>query len=422
VGPRPSPGAPNYNLTEAAIRVLRGAVASMDSMAYTRRFMKAFLHWLVGTFAALWLLVAIADINESEQAAEAEQGLAEVRQRIADLEKETRKAVKRRGAAEQALRKAETSESKVRGQLKRVEDDVAAFRNRLTALRAEIEKTEKELTGHRTDLERQLRLAYVAGREDWLRAALSQRDPAEIGRQFVYASYFARQRSGLLAAVGAELQSLEESRRAVSREQTRLEETQRDERERLAELADARKGRRVALAKIDKGIESQSDQLERLRLEAEDFETLVADLTRLLANLPITGSTPFLTSKGRLDWPAQGRLIREFGQARADGQLRWQGVLLGASAGTEVHAIHHGRVVYSDWLPGMGLLLVIEHSDGYLSLYGHNQDLIMDVGEWVAPGAIVALVGDRGGQALPGLYFEIRENGRPVDPSDWIHK
>ena len=114
--------------------------------------------------------------------------------------------------------------------------------------------------------------------------------------------------------------------------------------------------------------------------------------------------------------------MRKFGQPKADGRLRWDGVLLGAPAGAQVRAVHHGRVVYSDWLPGMGLLLVIEHGDGYMSLYGHNQDLIMQVGDWVTPGAVVAHVGDSGGQAVPGLYFEIRKDGQPVDPGGWISR
>lgn len=384
--------------------------------------MKGWLHWFVGFFAAFWLTVAIGDISESEQATAAEQDLIEVRKRISKLEKETRKAVAWRGAAERALREAEMSESKLRGELKRIDDDIATSRNRLTALRTRADKSEKELTRHRTELERQLRLAYVVGREGWLRTVLSQREPDEIGRQLVYSSYFARQRGGLLEVVRTELQSLEESARIEQREQAHFEATRRERRDGLAELSEVREVRRLALVKVDKGIASRSDQLKRLRLEAEGLETLVTDLTRLLENMPITASTPFRNSKGRLELPAEGRLIHKFGQSKADGQLRWNGVLLGARAGSEVHAVHHGRVVYSDWLPGMGLLLIIEHGGGYLSLYGHNQDLIMEVGDWVAPGTLIAHVGDSGGQAVPGLYFEIRKDGRPVDPGEWIVK
>jgi septal ring factor EnvC (AmiA/AmiB activator) len=143
-------------------------------------------------------------------------------------------------------------------------------------------------------------------------------------------------------------------------------------------------------------------------------------MTRNLSNLPIEASVPFSERKGYMELPATGKVIRKFGQSRADGRLRWEGMLVAAPAGDEVRAVHHGRVVFSDWLPGMGLLVVLEHGDGYLSLYGHNEDVVTEVGEWVGPGSIIAHVGDSGGQALTGLYFEIRKDGAPQNPARWI--
>jgi septal ring factor EnvC (AmiA/AmiB activator) len=206
----------------------------------------------------------------------------------------------------------------------------------------------------------------------------------------------------------------------MEREQERLSEIQRDERERLKQISQARDERHLALADINKGIATQSDQITRLQGEAESLEALVAELTRVLADLPINDSTRFVDRRGQMNWPADGRLTRKFGQSRADGHLRWEGVLLAAGAGTEVRAVHHGRVVFSDWLSGMGLLVVVEHGDGYLTLYGHNQDVVSEVGEWVNPDSVIAHVGDSGGQATSGLYFEIRKNGQPVDPHSWI--
>ena len=174
------------------------------------------------------------------------------------------------------------------------------------------------------------------------------------------------------------------------------------------------------MADVEKKIASQNDRLEQLRLEAKDLESLVAELTRLFGDLSIGDSARFAEKKGQMMWPTDGRLIRKFGEPKADGRLRWDGILLATGAGSDVTAVHRGRVVYSDWLPGMGLLVVLEHGDGYLSLYGHNQDLIMEVGEWVATGTVIAHAGDSGGQSLPGLYFEIRKNGSPVNPSRWF--
>ena len=384
--------------------------------------MKARFQGLFRLLFIAWVLLGATDVSGSENPAEVEKTLDNIRKQILELEKATLKAVNRRGTAEQTLREAEVSESKLRRNLQKVDEDLAGTRSRLATLERQAKETESELSQHRSELNRQLRLAYATGREDWLRTVLSQRDPVSIGRQMVYYGYFAQQRSGLMDVVKAQLNTLAENAAAVSREQQNLAESQRTQKMRLAELSEARRVRRLALVDIDKKIASQNDRLGQLRLEAEDLESLVAELTRLFGDLSIGDTTPFVNRKGQMTWPTDGRLLRKFGESKADGRMRWDGVLLATGAGSEVLAVHHGRVVYSDWLPGMGLLVVLEHGDGYLTLYGHNQDLIMEVGEWVMPGTVIAHVGDSGGQPVPGLYFEIRKNGSPVNPSHWVGK
>jgi len=369
---------------------------------------------------ATWTSTARSESTEPDDAAEAEQQLSAVREQLEQLERQISGQVAKRGDAEQALREAERREAGVRRKLGEIATALAAARDRLVALEAEAEVVRADLAKHVDELGQQLRAAYVSGQDDWLRSVLSQQDPAEVGRQLVYHSYVARQRTELIDTVRGDLEKLETTQAALDAERELLEQTQLAERERLAELSDVRASRRVALARIQAGIASQSEQAERLRTEAEDLEGLVAELTRILANLPIVGAVPFGDRKGQMGPPADGRVIRKFGQARANGRLRWEGLLVGAAAGEEVRAVHYGRVVYSDWLPGMGLLVVLEHGDGYLSLYGHNQDLVTEVGEWVDPGTVIAHVGDSGGQAVTGLYFEIRKNGAPQNPASWL--
>lgn len=384
--------------------------------------MKVRLQGLFGLFIFCWTLISIAEITGSENPADAQKSLGDLRKQILKLEKATLKEVKRRGTAEETLRMAEVSESKVRRNLQQVDKDLTGTQRRLTALEGEAKETESELTRHRSELERQLRLAYVTGREDWLRTVLSQGDAVSIGRQMVYHGYFAKQRSGVMDVVRSQLQALLENAAAVALEQEKLADMQRAQKNRLEELSVVRKNRRLALADIDKNISTQKGRMEQLQLEAEDLESLIAELNRLFGDLPIGDTIPFADRKGQMVWPTDGRLIKKFGEPKADGRLRWDGVLLASGAGSEVLAVHHGRVVYSDWLPGMGLLVILEHGDGYLSLYGHNQDLIMEVGEWVTPGTVIAHVGDSGGQSMPGLYFEIRKNGSPVNPSHWAKR
>ena len=351
-----------------------------------------------------------------------ERDLAELRERLQQVERDLGRQSQQRDLAQQALRKAERSESGVRRSLDAIDAEVREARQRLRFLQGRADETRAELSQHVASLEQELRRAYVVGRDDWLRAVLSQEDPAEIGRQLVYSSYLARQRSELTQAVRTDLDALDATRAALDEENQRLVKAQARERDRLAELEVLRQDRSAALVKIDQGIATGSAKLDQMRAEMAELQTLVDELTRVLTSLPISDGEPFASSRGQLEWPVDGRIEQRFGQPRAGGRLRWDGVMLVADAGTDVRAVHHGRVIYADWLQGMGLLVIIEHGDGYLSLYGHNQDIIADVGEWVAPDAVIAHVGDSGGRATPGLYFEIRKDGKPVDPGAWVRK
>lgn len=355
-----------------------------------------------------------------DDAVQAEHELNEVRRQIQSLQEKVRDASKRRGAAQEALRKAELAETGARRRLAGIGKELLATRKRLEELKRRVEASRAALESYRAELAQQLRLAYMTGRQEWLRVILNQQDPVDISRRLVYYSYIARQRTDLMENVRIELESLRAATVAVASEQDRLEQLERDQRSRLQELSVARDERAIVLARIDEDIATRSDRLTNLQNEAAGLEALVAELTRLLSNLPIGDSVPFAERKGRMSWPVDGRTLSSFGQSRADGKLRWEGVLLAAGAGVEVRAVHHGRVVFADWLPGMGLLIVLEHGDGFMSLYGHNQDLLRDVGEWVTPETVIAHVGDSGGRADPGLYFEIRKDGSPVDPDDWV--
>lgn len=366
--------------------------------------------------------LSVADSEASGDAVLAERDLAELRERLQQVERDLGRQSQQRDTAQLALRKAERSESGVRRRLEAIDTEVKETRQRLGVLQARADETRAELSGHVDSLARELRRAYIVGRDDWLQAVLSQEDPAKIGRQLVYSSYLARQRSELTLAVRADLDVLDQTRVALDAENQRLAQAQARERDRLAELETLRQDRSVALVKIDQGIATGSAKLDRMRAEMAELQTLVDELTRALTSLSMGGGEAFAKTRGRLEWPVDGRVEQRFGQPRAGGRMRWDGVLLAAGAGADVRAVYHGRVIYADWLQGMGLLVIIEHGDGYLSLYGHNQDILADVGEWVGPDAIIAHVGDSGGRSTTGLYFEIRKDGKPVDPGAWVRQ
>ena len=173
---------------------------------------------------------------------------------------------------------------------------------------------------------------------------------------------------------------------------------------------------------LKKKISEEGSEIERLAAEEQDLARLIAELTSILSDYPINSEQPFSDLKGQLTWPIAGRLIHDFGQPRAGAGVKWTGVVLAAPRGREVRAIYHGRVVFADWLAGLGLLVIVDHGEGFMTLYGYNETTLKTAGDWVAPGDVIATVGDSGGQQRSGLYFEIRRDTRPVNPRGWVSR
>ncbi|MDH4022206.1 MAG: peptidoglycan DD-metalloendopeptidase family protein [Gammaproteobacteria bacterium] len=355
--------------------------------------------------------------------------LARVQDRIRSLERQNREDLARRGQLNRQLRDAETAAARVRKQLNETRRALAEGTRQLAEFTRQLEDTRARLAKHRGDLAGQLRLAHITGGSERVRAIFNQQDPAELGRRLTWLGFLARSRSELLGSIQATLDALERDRQAVEEQQSALVALEAQRRQQLAQLDNARKERSTVIASLDAQVKGQKQQLSRAREQAAGLQRVLRELERAAANArrqapvpgkpaaaPITGKP---LGKGR--WPVEGRLVADFGQPRAGGQMRWDGVLIAATAGSEVRAIRSGKVVYADWLPGLGLLLVLDHGGGYLSLYGHNQDLTREVGDRLAVGDVLAHVGDTGGQSRSALYFEVRRNGRPLNPHQWVN-
>jgi septal ring factor EnvC (AmiA/AmiB activator) len=188
-------------------------------------------------------------------------------------------------------------------------------------------------------------------------------------------------------------------------------------------LRGAQQQRGQVVANISAKIKTRDDEIRRLQRQAGSLEKLLADLRKALDNVPVARQAPFEGLRGKLPWPVQqGKVLARFGQPRAGGSLKWQGMLLGTERGARVRVPFAGRVAYADWLPGMGLMVVVDHGKGYLSLYGHNEELFKQVGEAVSAGDVISAVGDSGGASQPALYFEVRRGRDPVNPETWLAK
>jgi septal ring factor EnvC (AmiA/AmiB activator) len=386
----------------------------MDSLNSRSMGRVLLLMLLVGVVVPV--LPALAEPSRAEASAQLEQ----VRDRIEGLRVEIENDGRRRTRAEKKLAKVEQEEQAARRKLSKTSTRLKSTRKRQSDLEKQYLRQQQELDAERVVLAQQLRVAYINGNDEWLRVVLSQQDVTTLGRRMVYYSYLSRQRSLSITNLRALLQALELTRREIEQEARELLALESQLADQLDKIADTRSERARLVARIDVEIETKDTEITRLNSQAEELSALVAALARVVPAMPDVDAEPFAGQTAQLSWPADGPVLKRFGQSRADGRLNWQGVLLGATAGSDVRSVYHGRVIFSDWLDGMGLLMIIEHGDGYLSLYGHNQDLLKDVGEWVEPGEMIAHVGDSGGKVNAGLYFEIRKNGTPVDPGQWV--
>ena len=366
------------------------------------------------------LLLVAQPVSAARDTGKTEDDRARVRKQIRSVEKQTRRGQAKRKDLDKQLRAAEDEASRLRGQLAGTRRELAQVSKQLAELNRQMEQTRAELDRQRENLAAQLRLVHISEGNEMLRVTLNQQDARALGRHLTWLGYLARQRGELLASVQASLEKLNRDRVEVEKQQAELASLEGKRRQQLAELEKARSTRAAVISDLDQQLRSGNQQLSRARSEARTLENLLREIARQIARNQkgpaVVPGKPL--GKGR--WPVKGSLLADFGQSRAGGEMRWDGVLISAPAGSDVIAVRNGRVVYADWLPGLGQLLVIDHGGGYLSLYGHNQDLVHQVGEQVAAGEVIAHVGDTGGQTRPALYFEVRRNGQPLNPHQWV--
>jgi septal ring factor EnvC (AmiA/AmiB activator) len=352
-----------------------------------------------------------------------ESELKRVNARIERVRKSVNADIEKRDRLSAQLRDAELAVQAARRELDEARAQRVASEARLRELEHEQERRERDLVAERGALAGELRAAYVNGREEQLKLLLNQQDPASVGRMLAYYGYFGRARAERIESIGDQLEHLALVRERIAAEGRRLGELEAKQEQQLASLRSAQEKRTSAVASINAQIKSQGGELKRLESQARALEKLIAELRKALDNPPVAKQAPFEPLRGKLPWPVpQGKVLARFGQPRAGGSLRWQGMLIGTERGARVRAPFAGRVAYADWLPGMGLMIVLDHGGGYLSLYGHNDQLFRKVGESVAAGDVIGSVGDSGGSDQAALYFEVRRGREPVNPEAWLQR
>jgi septal ring factor EnvC (AmiA/AmiB activator) len=372
--------------------------------------------------ASLLLLLLGAAAAQDSNPAKAEAELKAVRAQIDKVKAEMDRDAGRRDKLAREIEESEKSVSSARGELDKLRRERAEHTARRTELAGLRRTEENALTRDRAALAGQIRAAHMIGQEEPLKLLLSQRDPAQAGRVLTYYQYFGRARAQQIAAINGHISELNTLDADLALEEQRLTALETQQRGEVVKLQSARDRRGRALASLETESKNRAKELDRLKDQQGGLEKLVRELRRALERIekfPTDSKDAFARLRGKLAWPVSGKLLASYGQVRAGG-VKWDGVLVSGTQGTPVRAVYHGRVVYADWLSGLGLLTIIDHGDGYLSLYGHNDRLYKEVGEKVTAGDTIATVGDSGGRQTPALYFEIRKAGRPVDPRPWF--
>ncbi len=359
-------------------------------------------------------------------AAQAKAKLAAVRGRIADLTGRLGAELKQRDALSARLREADLGITEKRRRLESLDAAEQTAERKRSELRAEQSRTREALDSERAVLAAQVRTEYMLGRSDEMRLLLSQTNPAEVGRTLTYYGYFARARAAKIGEIGAQESHLQDLVAGIDQQTLELRSLRDDASREVADLERARHERGVALAALAEQVQSGHEELARLHREEQAVEALVAELSRVLRDFPVDSHQHFDHElRGTLPWPVAGRMTVRNLETRTNGAptaVRLNGVLIETARGAKVRAPLAGRVVYADWLQGMGMLLIIAHAGNYLTLYGHAEVLYKSVGDPVAAGDPIAAMSDAPGGAAPQLYFEIREGRKPVDPRDWLRR
>ena len=364
----------------------------------------------------------LAQDSHNELAKVKEQELQQVRERINDLKRSMDHALDDQDRLASELQNIEIEIPEKRMRLKAIEGQRRNTEKKKRDLDVNLVARESYLNKESLELVAQLRAAYMNGSQEKIKLLLNQHDPISLGRLMAYYRFFNNYRAENISAVTDELQKLDELRSRITVEEERLSSLARNWYLELGDLNSSLEERQKLLVNLRKKIADEGQEVGRLIAQEKDLRNLISELTNILSDDPISSEGSFTKHNGRLTWPVVGTLVHDFGQSRIGGKIKWNGVVLAAPRGSEVRTVYHGRIAFADWLVGMGLLVIVDHGEGYMTLYGYNETILKNMGDWVAPGDVIATVGDSGGQRQPSLYFELRKDAKPLDPGEWVKR
>lgn len=416
----------------------------------------------------------------ADERAQTQQQLDATRQDIAELKKTLGKLQEEKAGVQKDLKATETDIGNLEKQVEALQQELKKTEGELERLDTEKKKLQSARVEQQRLIAIQARSAYQNGREEYLKLLLNQQNPEKFARTLTYYDYLSKARLEQLRTFNETLRQLANVEQESATQQQQLLAQRADLDSRRQALETERGKRQQVLAKLNSDVKDRDQKLQLREQDQADLAKVLKTIEETLARQareaeearqkallakqeeekrrqqealaaaaardraretaepveppkkarttlgPMVSSDganyggAFSAARGKLPWPVNGRLLARFGDARgSDARAKWDGVMISANPGTQVRAVHGGRVVFADWLRGAGLLVILDHGNGYLSLYGHNQSLLKSAGDIVKAGEAISTVGDSGGQDAAGLYFAIRQQGRPTDPSQW---
>jgi septal ring factor EnvC (AmiA/AmiB activator) len=377
---------------------------------------------IVGSLVLLGCLLApvtshanTANTNEKAKQQNNEK-LNDVQQAIAAQESNIFNTNKARTKLEQQLKQDDLAIAKAARAINDTEKELNSTKQKIARLAKEKQQLTAQKRQQEQLLAKQLRSAYSTGQHDYLKLILNQEQSEKVQRTVTYYQYLNQARIQEIDTFQATIASLLQVTTEHQEQVTELENLKTSQKQQKLSLDENKSKRKKTITSLNKKLLSSQQKLAKLKAEGANLTAALQKLETIMrAEVRLTGLSKL---RRKLSWPVKGRLLRSFGSQK-QGYLKWKGVLLGAPIGRQVQTIHNGTVLFSDWLKGYGLLTVIDHGDGYMSLYAHNQTLLKSVGDRVETGEPIALVGQSGGQNQAGLYFEIRHRGKAVNPKLW---
>jgi septal ring factor EnvC (AmiA/AmiB activator) len=362
--------------------------------------------------------IGLADTQDASQ-----HQLDQLKKNIKDINQWLSKANSEKSGLSRELELQEKEINRVSKNIRVVNLEISKQVKELKQLKQQSKQQKHSLNQQKSFLINQLRTAYLQGNQPALKMLLDDDAPQDIARYMHFFSYINDARNEKITAFQSSLAQLKTTETNILKQQTKLNKNRRALETDRKSLRQNRKKRKKVLSQLGKTIKNNAQRLIKMKTDQRRLTKLLNELEQTIASIPTPAdASPFKQQKYKLPWPSRGRVIARFGSHIVQGKLKLNGIRIATKENSKVNAIHHGRVIFSNWIRGFGLLIIIDHGDNYMSLYGNNKSLVKETGDWVGAGETIAHSNESSIKNESGLYFEIRKNGKPLNPSQWLRK